>query len=272
MNEFIFSKKPHISKSSIPVFIHTYLSNPQENRFLEGKLFDLAQNLDIDLQLDCLHWLDVFGKQSLRETLAKNLIQTKTNVDFFSSVFSELETFSTISGEIDPINKTVQYSLPENINRLGAFYYYSGDRQKSSETYQMAGSILEFLRSQALFQSASNCERDNISQSQWLQIVKAVPNSVQARLFYIQALINNGRYEEARKYLQEIPASKEKRFISTQFQSSNQKGILEALDPNEVITDHLMENPPFQASYYVHHAMIEYRRGFLKITLISKCL
>ena len=267
MNEFIFSKKPNISKSSIPVFIHTYLSNPQENRILEGKLFDLAQNLHIDLQLDCLHWLDVFGKQPLRETLAKHLIQTKSNVDFFANVFSGMETFSTINGEIDPINKTVRYSLPENVNRLGAFYYYSGDNQKSSETYQMAGSILEFLRTQALFQSATNSKRDIISQSQWLQIIKAVPNSVQARLFYIQALINNGRYEEAQNYLREIPPSKEKRFISAQLQSSNQKGTLEAIDPNEIITDHSLENPPFQASYYVHHANMNTEADFLRLLL-----
>lgn len=213
--DFLKQKITTSISSGIPIFVHTYLANPMDDDVLHNKLYVLASNLPIDWQLEVLKWLEAFGKGELREKLAKNLIQSKSNVDAFAKVFSELEAFESIEGEVDPLAKQIRYTLPEDVNRLAAFYYYCGNKEKSSETYQRSSELLEYIQAQTSFQSlASNPQK--ATNLNWMNIIKSVPNSKKARLFYIHSLIEENKLTEAKEHLQELPPSPEKELLQTQ--------------------------------------------------------
>jgi hypothetical protein len=94
-------------------------------------LLGVLKHLSIDLQLESLRWLRDFRQNSLQVHLAKHLLQTKDNRDFFARVFSQLEAFNAVNPDIDPLEKPLSYTLPEDVNRLAAFHFFSGNPHKA---------------------------------------------------------------------------------------------------------------------------------------------
>jgi len=214
VSELLDSKTDPVISAAIPVIIHTLLANPMEPQALLDKLFSFSQTLQVDHQLETLKWLDEFKRPSLRESLAKHLIQTKGNVDLFAMTFAELEAAGSYANGKDPLNEWIRYTLPEDLNRLAAFNAYSGDTRKASELYQKSSDLLGVIKSQALYQSLASTP-NQATPSNWLGILKSNPESVQARLFYIRALIQERKLDEARNNLADLPDSPEKTFLQS---------------------------------------------------------
>ncbi len=251
--EFTQDKNVANSATAIPVFIHAFLANPDADEQILARLVNFAKSLPIDLQLESINWLQVFDRDQLSQALAKNIIQT--NKDVFAKTFSEIEALEAPSESTDPINKNIRYSLPEDINRLAAFYFYSGNKAKAVETYQKSSEILELIKSQTLYQSMA-IDTNRVSQSQWLKIVQSVPTSHQARLSYVRALVNEQKFEEAARLLNEIPASQEKNLLSLRIalqneaHSENKTSLVKSLALAEnPIEDRIMTAP----GYYVRN-------------------
>ncbi len=261
--EFLPSKLSWVETAAAPIFISAYLSNPMENKDLEDNLFNLTQRLSIDLQLESLHWLAQFHRLKISQALSKHLLQTRSNIEYFSRTFSELEAFDTSNQSNDPLNKKVRYTLPEDTNRLAAFYHYSGDNQKAAETYQRSSDLLEFLRSQILFQYNIS-EGGNSSPYKWMQILKSVPNTTQSRYHFIRELIGSKKFSEAEEYLEKIKDSPEKEYLLFLRQSVDNGAKDASPDYKALLPEIHQENDFLIPSYYVHPVNIDYRESLLK--------
>lgn len=253
---FLQSNSDPVIKTAIPIFIHAFLSNPLEPHILLDRLYSMVNNLPIDQQLESLKWLEAFQYTELRKTVAKNLIQSKNNVDTFARIFSELEAFESNSIDTDQLDKQVRYTLPEDVNRLAAFYFYSGIEPKAAEMYQKSSDLLDFIKSQTIFQSLA-CNPDRTSPSQWLKIIKSVPTSKQVRLFYIQSLIAERNFDEAAKHLEELPASPEKQYL--QFLIEQSKDTKIGLHGSAIVPIKIQsgEKVPPSSGYYVHNVKMD---------------
>jgi tetratricopeptide (TPR) repeat protein len=252
--DFIDSKSEIITKTFLPISIHALLANPLSGEALLGRLFDQVKHLPIDFQLESLGWLRDFGREDMQVQLAKHLIQTKTNKDFFAQVFSTLEAFEAVNPDVDPLEKQVSFSLPEDLNRLAAFYYHSGNPSKANETYQKSNDILTFLKTQTLFQILAG-DQGHVSSSRWLEVIKSVPHSKQARLFFATALIKEGQAEVARQHLQGLPDSFEKQLLQAKIQE-NQPEIKALFKSPLKIGKQSEEGRHAAPSYFVHPILL----------------
>ena len=219
--EFIFGNSPFIAKTSIPIFIHAYLANPGDSENISDKLFTLTQNLPIDFQLELLKWMSENNQVETQVKLAKNLLQTKNNIDAFAKVFSEIEKIESPLEESDPLEITLPYSLAEDINKIAAFYYFSGNPEKAHEYYHKSQNLLENLSSQTFYQALA-VDQNYSTSSQWFKLIQRLPNSTQARYLYIESLIQSENFQEAKKHLEELPPSDVKDFLIAQIE--NEKG------------------------------------------------
>ncbi|MFU8826282.1 MAG: tetratricopeptide repeat protein [Brevefilum sp.] len=253
--DFTTSSSPTTQEAFIPIHLHTLIANPMAPSQLMEQLFGFVKQLSIDLQLESLRWLRDFRQQAVTVQLAKQLLQTKENRDFIARVFSALETFDAVNPEIDPLEKYVQHALPEDINRLAAFYFFCGDTRKANETYQKSSDVLEFLKAQTLYQSLVG-ERKHTSPSRWLEIINAVPHSKQARLFYAQSLIANQQYKEAQTQLEELPQTIQRQLLLNQIPGEKQTPLSTLLSSNTspIKLTEGKSNP--QASYFVQPSQL----------------
>ncbi len=210
--DFLGTKPEVIVSTSIPIFIHALLANPLGSQTQLEHLSSLSKTLTIDAQLEVLKWLDAFNRNELRLTLAKHMIQTKPNIDFFAKVFSELEAFESQGDAIDALAKKVRYTLAEDLNRLAAFNLFSGNAQKAREFYYKSSELLDFVKSQTLYQSLAS-DPDVSTDSDWSKLLKFIPESRQAHLMHIQILIKQGKNDEAANYLEAMPESVEKGYL-----------------------------------------------------------
>jgi tetratricopeptide (TPR) repeat protein len=267
IGDFFLSKSLPVAKTGIAIFVHSLLSNPLTNLELEDKLFNLTQNLHIDLQLECLKWVEKYHLSELTKSLSRHLMQTKSNIDFFARIFSELEILETKTSNTDPIDKTARFSLAEDVNRLAAFYFLGGEKKKASEMYQRASQLLDFFRSQTLIQAINCDEKDPKSQLLWGQIIKTIPLSKQARLFYIRSLINQHHYEEALKHLVDIPDSPEKNFLLMQIQYAQGKIPKEYQDMKPLVPINRNSSLPQVSSFFVTDTKLNTKEDLLKFVI-----
>lgn len=251
--DFLHSDNQKVVLASIPTIIHTFLSNALTEQETLDHIHGLLVNRSIDLQLEGLKWLETFKRIHLRKTLARNLLETRKNIDYFASVYSDLEAFRTAKPDRDPLENEIRYTLPEDLNRMGAFYYYSGDVQKSAEAYQNASDLLRFLASQTLFQSIKS-QKGQVSPSLWMGLMSSVPNSKTAKYYYIQSLIDIGQYEEAQDKLDTLADSSEKQMLALQIeQKTGQKELFDIKSLKE-IPEKNNQKSTSTAPYYVHQA------------------
>jgi len=262
MMDFFQSKSERKAKTVLPLLIHTVLANPLKLQERLDKLFEYTSVVSIDLQLDSLKWLNTYKRYEISKTLAQNLLQVKPNVDYLARVFAGLEAFKSEPEGKEPLSKQVSFTLPEDLNRLAAFYHYSGDPQKAANTYRKAGEVLEFIKAQTLFQSAISVN-DATSQTTWLEIIKSVPHSQQARFFYIKSLIDGQDYEEASRLLADLPDSEEKSILSFL--------TLKSQDPKSTSQSTLMESLkrltkkslPTDKAYFIHKPVLDANSNLL---------
>ena len=262
VDELFNSENENVIFASVPVVIHSFLANALEKPELLDKLYKTFVNQTIDLQLAGLKWLDHFKKSELRESLAKNLLETKTNIDFFARVFSDLETFRAGNQEIDPLEKNTRFSLPEDLSRLGAFYHHSGNEEKSAEAYQNASDILNFLKSQATFQAIKS-QKGQVSPSSWMGLMNAVPNSNTAKHYYIQTLIDLENIDEAKDKLEQLDDSLEKQILSYQIEQSRRSKDTPALKQLKKFQKKDFQKSPSLTTYYVHKAKFDETKKLL---------
>ena len=251
--DFLMSENQKIILASIPTIIHSFLSNALTEQEILDHLYGLLVNRSIDFQLEGLKWLEVFKRMDIRKSLAKNLLETKQNIDYFASAFSDLEAFRTAKPDQDPLENEIRYSLPEDLNRLGAFYFYSGDEQKSAEAYQNASDLLKFLESQTLFQSIKS-QKGQVSPSLWMGLMSSVPNSTTAKYYYIQSLINLGHLDEAQDRLNSLDDTPEKEMLALQIEQSRGSKEISISKGFDVITGGTSKKPLSAVPYYVHQA------------------
>ena len=263
--DFFQSDNHNILIGSVPIIIHAFLSNAMLDQQLMDLLFGLFVNRSIDLQLEGLKWLENFKREDLRKTLAKNLMETRTNTDYFASVFSDFEAFRTNTPDIDPLEKEIRYDLPEDFNRLGAFYFYIGDDQKSAEAYQNAYDLLNFLKSQTLFQSIKS-QKGQISSSLWMGLMNDVPNSKTAKYFFIQNLIDLGKFDEAAEKLDFLENSAEKQILDIQIQKNTDSKATSTI--NAIGYNKKNKKATILAPYYVHKAKFDDTNKLLE-TVVS---
>jgi tetratricopeptide (TPR) repeat protein len=243
------------AKAFIPIYINTLLANPMAPSQRMAQMFATIKTLSTDLQLESLKWLENFNHGESRTQLARHLMQIKDNRDFFARVFTDLEAFEAVNPEIDPLQKHVRFSLPEDVNRIAAFHHFSGNPQRADETYQKSSDLLEFLKSQTLFQTLAG-DSDHVSPSRWLEIIKSVPHSKQARLFYVRSLIEEQEYTEALKQLEDLPQSIEKQFLQGQFNELDKPTIHSLIKSTLAAHNGFDELPHHPKSYFVHQAKI----------------
>jgi tetratricopeptide (TPR) repeat protein len=253
-------------KISAPLYVHTLLSNPLDASVIMDELFDFAQHLTVDYQLDCLNELKNNHAADECKNLSQHLMQTKANTNLFARVFSELELFDNANSKADPLGKKIRLGLVEDINRLAAFYHFSGEAQKAADTYQKSNAVLDFLKSQTLYQAIS-CDPLSQSHSAWLQIIKSIPNSKNARLSFVNLLINGENYKEAEKYLEELPDSPEKRFLVFKIDSAKGKSDIGRLDVKEILKSERQEPAINRPSYFVHPPNINFQNELLEETI-----
>ena len=270
VDDFLGSKAESIVSASIPVMVHSLLANPMELQTLLDHLYQFSHALSIDHQLETLRWLDEFNRPSLRESLAKLLIQTKANIDLFSKVFAELESITTHPNGVDPLDKRIRYTLPEDLNRLAAFNYYSGSAHKASELYQKSSDLLGSIKSQTLFQSLVS-DGNRSTPSNWLGIIKSIPDSIQARLLYIRSLIQQQNFDEARKYLAGLPDSNEKSFLQSRIDYAKKSHT-----DSQISLDSLknigIDSPRKMIGYYPLQAENNTNKEILKAAIDSETL
>ena len=264
--DFMKSKSPKRFKHAIPIFIHAFLADPTLAPQLLDRLYAITSNLSLDYQLEVLKWVRFHHQSETCETLAKKLFQNKNNIDTFAGFFSELEEFESTSDEIDPLNRQVRYSLPEDVNRLSAFYYYCGDSEKSAKMYQKSSDLLEFIKAQTQFQ-ANACHPENISRTNWLNIIKSVPNSKQARFLFIQSLVQENNFDEASQYLAQLPDSSEKYLMQFQIQALSGKNPEFSMVEFEKQKRYASTKLPPKADFYFTNASVDLAREFLRILL-----
>lgn len=261
--DFLQTSQPAV-KSFIPIYIHTLLANPMDPGQKMSRMFSDFKSVSIDLQLDGLKWLNIFHQDQLQIQLSKQLIQTKDNRDFFARVFSDLESFEAINPELDPLDKRVRFNLPEDINRMAALHHFSGNEQRANEAYQKSSDVIEFLKAQTLFQSLAG-ESGHISPSRWLEIIKSVPHSKQARFFYIRSLIEENQHEEALKQLEDLPQSLERQLLLNQIEKFD-KPTFDSLIKSSAVSKTSFDNKlSQQPGYFVHEPRINSQEVILTL-------
>jgi len=251
VSDFFTSKSETTIKTSIPLMIHTILSNPMTQGDFVTRSFSIVQNLPLGWQLESLKWLDILNRKELRKILAKNLIQTKHNRDAFAKIFSEMETFKVCSNDIDALDKQVRYSLPEDVAQLAAFYFYSGNEQKAADLYQRSSQLLDFQKTQTTFQSLT-IHKGQTSPAQWMKMIQTIPNSKQARYMFIRSLITEGNFEEALKQLAELPASFEKELLKLQIDAANKPNDDLPARISDILFQQSSEKTPLKSYGLVH--------------------
>jgi tetratricopeptide (TPR) repeat protein len=261
--DFTTSSSETIRKTYIPIFLHTLIANPMEPDQLMENLLGVTKHLSIDLQLESLRWLRDLRQGSLQVGLAKQLLQTKDNRDFFARVFSELEAFNAVSSDIDPLEKPLPYALPEDVNRLAAFHFFSGNAHKAIENYQKASDLLEFLKAQTLFQALAG-EIGHTAPSRWLEIIKSVPHSKQARLFYARSLIKEQQFDEARQQLEELPQTTQQQLLLNQTLGEEQVSLSALLKEKNTANKSTEGKFRPQASYFIHETQLATQSEILK--------
>lgn len=264
MADFMQSKSPTTLRTAIPLVLHAYLAQPIPDSDLTDQFFTAMQSLPMEIQLEGLKWLGVFHQTALQQNLAKNLVQTKTNIDRFARVYAEVEASKVAINHSDPLDTPVRYSLPEDINRMAAFYFYCGNPEKAADTYQESENVLKFIEAQTLFQSLS-IQKEHTSPTKWLKLLQSVPNSNQARLFYIRALIENGELDEARKHLNDLPASLEKQLLSMQL-SDPKSDSSKSIDFEGFQVD---QQVPPKLDFYVHSTSLDSMQTVIRSILMS---
>lgn len=255
--DFLNSEKEFLAKAAVPLSIHSYLANPLKNENRLDQIFQLYVNRSQDLQLDSLKWLEIFQRFDIRIKLAKSYLDTKKNIDFSAGVYAEIEAYKALNQETDPLEKQIRYSLPEDLNRLAAYYYYSGDGQRSSETYQLSSDLLKFLESQTMFQSI-NSQKGQTSPTSWMGLMASLPNSKTIKHFYVKTLIELGNYDEAEEKLGFLSDSDEKHILKTQIEQN--KNDEKRIDTH-LINIKQKEKSDFP-SYYIHNGQFD-KVGYL---------
>ena len=262
--EDFFHSSKSVIKNFIPIYIHSLLGNPMDSNQKMARMFPAIKPLSIDLQLESLKWLNNFHQDQLMTQLSKNLIQTKDNRDFFARVFSELESFEAVNPERDPLEKQVRFNLPEDINRMAAFHHFCGNVQKANETYQKSSDVLEFIKAQTLVQSLSG-EDGHIPASRWLEIIKSVPHSKQARLFYSRSLIEENQHEEAKKQLADLQDSIEKQLLLNQIEQVDNLALDSLIKSTAHSKTSIDNKSRQQSSYFVHQPRINTQEEILNL-------
>ena len=262
ISAFFEAKSQTAISAAIPGYIHVLLANPLDNQALLERLFSLTKSLPVDLQLESLKWLHTFGQVATSENLAKNLMQTRQIKDFFADLFSKLAMFESWSDDTDALEKHVAFDLPENVSRLAAFYYYSGDLNKASETYQKVDDILEFLRAQSRFQALATIS-GQVAPIRWLDVINAVPHSKQARLFYLQSLLDDEQIDEAMSQLNNLPESPEKKILEHQFSLASKPKADIVLDKIDFSPKNTSNNLPSSNPSYVKSARLDCQRSLI---------
>ena len=222
--ELIHSRNEQQAKTGVQLLVHSVLSNPKTDQEKLDLIYRCISGESIDLQLEALKWLEANHQTSLRKTLALSLLQVKSNMDTFAKVFSEWEAFQAISESDDPLEKSIRFTLPEDLNRFAAFSYFSGDSQKASETYRKAVKVLDVIKAQTLFQAVAESARPD-DQAGWLEVVQTLPASQKARMAYIQTLIDDQKTDEALRLMAELPDSPAKSLLETQIVSGTKLSI-----------------------------------------------
>ena len=212
MEAFSSSKNPHTRKAAAPIFIHAVLSIPQSREALTETLLAFSKTLPMDSQLENLQWLGTFGRPDLQKSIARQLMQTRDHQNFFSRVFSEIETITSTAEEKDPLESPIQFSLPERMNRLAAFLFFSGDHERAVDTYEKSSDLINTIKAQTKYQALA-IRGSSSTPSAWMNIVNNLPNSKKAHLMHIKALIDSRKYHEANELLKHIPDSSDKRFL-----------------------------------------------------------
>lgn len=261
IEDFLNSEKTFFAEAAVPLTIHAYLSNPIDDEKLQNHLYQLFVNRTQDLQLDSLKWLEAFQRFDLRKKLAQSLLETKKNIDFSAGIYSELEVFKTFNQDIDPLEKQIRYTLPEDLNRLGAFYYYSGNKQKAAETYQISSDLLKFLESQTLFQAIKN-QKGQPSPASWMGLMSSLPNSKTIKHYFIDTLINEEKLSEAEEKLEFLADSFEKEILKNKIEHI--RGDEKPLAAKSFETKRIRKTLNFPA-YYVYPAQFDNVNHLLEI-------
>ena len=243
--EFIHSRNERQAKTGVQLLVHSVLSNPMTDREKLDLLYRCISGENIDLQLETLKWLEASHRSSLEKTLALSLLQVKANVDSFAKVFSEWEVFDAQTENGDPLEKSIRFTLPEDLNRFAAFSYYSGDSQKAADTYRKAAQVLNAIKAQTLFQAVAGSALPE-DKTGWLEILQALPHSQKARMAYIQILIEDQNTDEALRLMAELPDSPAKSLLEGQIASNSKLAAVSSSSGSQ---------PP-SASYFVHAPQI----------------
>jgi tetratricopeptide (TPR) repeat protein len=250
ITEILKTESDNILKTSIPIIIHALLTNPLSAQSEFGNLSNFVKTLNIDYQLEALKWLDTFNKSELCMSLAKQLIQTKSNIDFFATVFSEYETYQ--SQNTDPLTRSVRFTLAEDLNRVAALNYFSGNTEKAKELYQNSSKVLDLVKNQTFYQSLVSHSMDS-APSEWLLLVKSLPKSKQARILYIRALIDHKRFDDAKNQLEALPESIEKKLLTHQLNQDGENKSFFSQDLNKLLYSS-RERQNQMAGYFAHTA------------------
>ncbi len=255
------TKSEMVLSTSIPIFLHAYLANPFEPQSQLDNLSGSIKSLDVDHQLEALKWLGVFNRIELQKSLAVQLIQTKNHVDYFAGIFSEFETLQ--NQNTDPLLQPVRLTLSEDLNRIAALNYYSGNDEKASELYQKASLVLDLVKNQTRFQSVTCFEKEK-TPSEWLSLVNALPGSKTARLSYIRVLLYHEAYGEAAKQLKELPDSVEKELLQQELKQDQDDQLDLSNDIDELLT-RSREDGPQIAGYFAHTPQMDPAEEILEV-------
>jgi predicted Zn-dependent protease len=250
ITDFSGSQNSFIIKVSIPLFLHSVLANPKPPESLLDELFAFAKALSIQNQLECLQWLENFERNTLRKSLARNLMQTKSCQTYFAEIFSELEGTDNKQKSEDPLEKHISFSLPERLNQLAAFHYHSGDQAKAIETYHQSCDLMNTIQSQTRFQ-ALYLQGFQAPPSAWLKLIQNLPDSQQAHLFHIQSMIERGNLQEAKAHLTTMPDSEEKKFLGILLQDQQEIKIDENPTAQKALGIPPLENLLPIAEHYI---------------------
>ncbi len=261
--DFLNSKSNRTTMTGVALQVHTILANPIPPSAKLDKIFASLSGLPVDLQLDALKHLETSNEIETAKTLATNLMQIRSNIDFIARTYSELEAFETSTSVDDPLRKSVRIGLAENLNRLAALLHFSGDEAKSAEIYRKASEILDFIKAQTLFQSVAG-NKSSEDKSSWLEIINTLPSSRQARLQYINNLIDQNENDEAERMLADALDCPEKSYLLRKLgKASSGKSSSFTFDSESQILSEVSASP-LSSSYFVHRPELNLSKDVLK--------
>ena len=118
------------------------------------------------------------------------------------------------------------------------------------------------MKAQALFQTLAD-EKGHVAPTRWLEIIKSVPHSKQARLFYARSLIADGQFEDAHQQLTELPETIQQQLLLHQIDEEDKEIINAAIKSHTPSSkwSHRKKQP--LASYYVHQPHLSPEAGIL---------